>query len=216
MKYFHFNISCKPKNNFKIQELKLKNHAYLGDHNMKIRNNFLAIALLFTLSIPLKVYSSSITKEILDGYIAQIDQYMDRFIVLYSDDALEGTQNLKIESAENADDGLTILRYFEEEKSILRYKFFYSTENTNRYMDYYIISQNLIYISDVVQVNSSEYMSSRMNDILYTNVSKYLVISGKLYKYAPNFQLATLEKNNDLFLNIADLDKKFNSVLKSK
>ncbi|MDR3258557.1 MAG: hypothetical protein LBT51_02935 [Fusobacteriaceae bacterium] len=183
---------------------------------MKIKNKFLTIALLFILSISTNVYSSSISKELMDGYTSQINQYMERFIVLYSDDALEGTQNLKIESAENSDDGLTILRYFEEEKLILRYKFFYSTENANRYIDYYIISPKLIYISDVVQVNSSEYMSSRMNDILYTNVSKYLVIDGKLYRYAPDFQLATIEKNTDLFLTIANLDKNFTSVLKSK
>ncbi|MDR1835751.1 MAG: hypothetical protein LBQ96_08130 [Fusobacteriaceae bacterium] len=174
--------------------------------NAKSRIKPVVSVILFLLSVGA---GATLPRETVEHYGAEITAYMDHFIRAYSSDALDDTTNFEIDSVENPEEQLTIQRYSLNRKPI-RYQFFSGEEASSRSVNYYLISADFIYIIEIRQINSSQYASSVMDDVLYLDIARYFVLKGKLYRYIPEQQTALpVTEKTEFQLNAADLAKVF-------
>ncbi|MDR1832036.1 MAG: hypothetical protein LBQ97_04795 [Fusobacteriaceae bacterium] len=160
--------------------------------------------------------SGALKSELTEDYAAQAEKYMGQFIRAYSSDALEGTGNIAMALAEDFEDDLTITRYTLNKKPI-RYRFFYAGEGRSRAVDYYLVSADFLLVHDTLQVNSSQYVSTSMDDVLYFDVSKYFIIKGKAYYYVPELRTGIpVTEKSDILTSAAELAAVFAKIQKKR
>ena len=129
----------------------------------------------------------------------EIDSYMTRFTELYTSGVMDGNDYINIEEREiYLEDGSTIatLRiYTDLENRCLRYKVNMYGETMQSILNYYFCD-NFVLISRQNDYYSSWILSETVeNDILYSNINKWIIMDGVSYIWQDNGELKETDTN---------------------
>lgn len=129
----------------------------------------------------------------------EIDSYMTRFTELYTSGVMDGNDYINIEEREiYLEDGSTIatLRiYTDLENRCLRYKVNMYGETMQSILNYYFCD-NFVLISRQNDYYSSWILSETVeNDILYSNIYKWIIMDGVSYIWQDNGELKETDTN---------------------
>ena len=148
----------------------------------------------------------------------EIDSYMTEFSNQYTNTVLEldednsgieiNTGTINIHSTE----GNEVNQYVNNNGEILRYSINqYGEMGTIRY-DYYKLNEDMIYVTELITTYSCPINIGGDIDILSSNLSKYIIDTGKLY-HVDNYEEKIIEiKNSDdtlPFMSFEDLSSNF-------
>lgn len=115
---------------------------------------------------------------------SEIEEYIQRFVSLYTSNALEDTQDQMIieERGFFADNEskVNIIKYSDLSGNCLRYELHYYGETGNRTVNYYLC-ENFYWISDQKNYYSSWHLNPEYLNILYSEVDNWIVINEKTY-----------------------------------
>ena len=138
----------------------------------------------------------------------EIDDYMMHFIELYSGSAMDESNALiNIDKLEvEFDDGRntgTLVKYSDKNNSYLRYQINLYGETNNVTIDYYLCN-NFVLISRQINYYSSWILTEGWDDVLYSEIDKWIIWNDNVYNFLGDGQLIQIEKEQ---LDVPMLDE---------
>lgn len=143
-------------------------------------------------------YENDHTPDIGTNEISQeIDEYVMKFMELYSSNALEDTKSkIIIEEEEFPSDnenGALFTKYSDLSGKNLRYKIIYYGETGNTIINYYLC-ENFVWISRQINHYSSWILTEGYSDILYSEIDNWIIMGETAYVMYDNGDLEEILK----------------------
>ena len=144
----------------------------------------------------------------------EISEYMERFIELYTSNALDDTESqMNIEEFEidyNGNNGepVTLIKYTDSRGEILRYQLHFYGETMHCSIDYYLC-RDFILVSIERNYYSSWILTAGYSDVLYSSIENWIIFDDKVYILHDDGELEEIEEMQMTIPSIEEIEAFF-------